>query len=192
MNEITRIIRRVADGSAEAAGDLLSRVYDELRDMAAVRLVNERPGHTLQATALVHEAYLRLVGDEQDGAGRWANRAHFFGAAAEAMRRILVDHARARNRLKRGGAQYRRSELTPTEEAVVGIPDELIELHDSLTALEEVDELKARLVKLKFFGGLTTAEAAECLGMPVRTAERYWAFARAWLHREMAGTGQQL
>ena len=169
-----------------ATNEVLPLVYSELRRLAASQLSRERKQHTLQPTALVHEAYLRLVGSPTDEC--WKNRSHFFGAAAEAMRRILVDHARARARLKR-----QAPEPVPQADEASSAPqefDDLLALDDALGKLHEADAGKAELVKLKFFGGLTTAQAAEALGLSLRTAEREWAFARVWLHREIEGSGE--
>ncbi|MCA9213551.1 MAG: sigma-70 family RNA polymerase sigma factor [Planctomycetales bacterium] len=182
-HDITVVIQAVVDGRADRTRDLLPLVYDELKQMAMVRLTHERNDHTLQPTALVHEAYLRL--QPNAGQQQWENRAHFFGAAAEAMRRILVEHARGKQRVKRGGSDRQRIDLTSLDDIVSGRSDELLALDDALTALAEAEPTKAELVKLKFFGGLTTHEAGEFLGLSPRTAERHWSFARAWLYREM-------
>jgi RNA polymerase sigma factor (TIGR02999 family) len=179
MNEVTRILSDLAQGDAQAAGQLLPLVYDELRRLAAAQLAGEKPGQTLQATALVHEAYLRLVGDQG-----FANRRHFFAAAAEAMRRILVENARRKGRLKHGGGR-RRQELAPDLVAAPGPDEELLALDAALARLAERDPLKARLVELRFFAGLTGDQAAELLGISPSTADRHWVFARAWLRREM-------
>ena len=181
MNEITRILNNLPAADPKAAAELLPLVYEELRKLARAKMVNELPNHTLQATALVHEAYLRLAGNERDA---WANRAHFFGAAAEAMRRILIDHARRRRALRHGGGK----EPVPIEEISIAAPaddDELLAVHDALETLSAHDPQKAELVKLKYFAGLTTEDAAEVLGLSVPTAKRYWAYARAWLFREI-------
>ena len=176
MNDLTQILNR-ADGNA--AAELLPLVYEELRKLARARMAGESPGHTLQATALVHEAYLRLGGDERRS---WANRAQYFAAAAEAMRRILIDHARKRRAVRHGGGQ----DHVPLEEISIAAPgddDELLAVHDALEKLAAHDAQKAELVKLKYFAGLTTEEAAAVLGLSVPTAKRHWAFARAWLYR---------
>jgi RNA polymerase sigma factor (TIGR02999 family) len=182
MSEATRILSAVAQGDPHAAEQLLPLVYDELRQLAAQKLAQERPGQTLQATALVHEAYLRLVGSET--AQRWDSRGHFFAAAAEAMRRILIDRARDRHRFKRGGG-WRRLRLDhidlPGEEA----PEGFLALDDALQKLAQQDTVGAELVKLRYFAGLTLQEAACALGLPRRTADRYWAFARSWLYDEL-------
>ena len=185
MSDITRILNRIADGDSSATDDLLPLVYDELRRLATKKVRNEQPGQALDATALVHEAYLRLAGDTDT---RWSSRAHFFGAAAEAMRRILIEQARARKRAKRGG-EVRILSLDSVGPITADRAEELIHLNEALDNLEDSDPEKAQLVKLKFFVGLTTEGAADVLGLPVRTAERSWAFARAWLYRQMADSG---
>jgi RNA polymerase sigma factor (TIGR02999 family) len=157
----------------------LPLVYDELRKLASAKLSNEKPGQTLQATALVHEAYLRLVGDGCHDQS-WHGRGHFFAAAAEAMRRILINRARDKGRVKRGGAR-RRIDFDQIETALDASDETLIDLDDAIQSLAEQDDVGARLVKLRFFAGLTLGEAAASLGMPRRTADRHWAFARAWL-----------
>jgi RNA polymerase sigma factor (TIGR02999 family) len=186
MNEVTRILSALEAGDPRAAGELLPLVYDELRRLAAARLAHEAPGQTLQPTALVHEAFLRLVGPEP-GEACWDGRGHFFAAAAEAMRRVLVDHARDRKRLKRGGRTRRREDLDlealPVPDAR---PDDLLDLDAALAVLEQTDPRAAALVKLRAFAGLTLDEAAEALGIARRTADRDWAFARAWLFRRLS------
>lgn len=178
MNDVTRVLSAIEQGDPTAADRLLPLVYDELRKLAARRLAHERSGQTLQATALVHEAYLRLVGDEQ--ARDWNGRRHFFAAAAEAMRRIVIDRARGRRRLKRGGGAQRVDlDLGVIPDGAPG--EDLIDLDEALQLLERDDPVGAGLVKLRFFAGLGQAEAAEALGLPRRTADRHWAFARAWL-----------
>ena len=179
--DITRIIEAVAAGEASATADLLPLIYNDLRRMASVRLSSESSGHTLQPTALVHEAYMRLVGPSGDN---WQNRAHFFGAASEAMRRILIDHARKKNCQKRG-REYVRVKFDDMMFSEKTESDELLALNDALSELELLDAQKAELVKLRFFGGLKLGEAAEILGIPRRTADRYWAYARAWLQRHI-------
>lgn len=184
MEHVTQILTAAQGGDRAAAERLLPLVYDELRRLAALKIANEAPGHTLSATALVHEAYLRLVGDAPGLS--WNHRGHFYAAAAEAMRRILVEHARKRNSLKRGGGRRR----VPLEEAQVVSDEEavdLIALDEALTRLAAHDPVPAQLVQLRYFSGLTTAQAAECLGVSVRTADRLWAYARAWLYQEMGG-----
>ena len=181
LNDITRILQRLPADDPSAAGELLPLVYEELRKLARARMSNELPHHTLQATALVHEAYLRLVGNED---ASWANRAHFFAAAAEAMRRILIDHARRRRALRHGGGQER----VPIEDLSIAAPgddDELLAIHEALERLARHDAQKAELVKLKYFAGLTTQDAARVLGLSEPTAKRHWAYARAWLFREI-------
>ena len=179
---VTRLINAAGAGDARAAADLLPLVYDQLRALASRRMRAERPDQTLQATALVHEAYLRLV--DADVVRNWDGRWHFYAAAAEAMRRILVENARRRGRLKRGGGM-RRADLDPAELAVDAPPDELVALDEALTELAKQHPDKASLVKLRFFAGLTIEEAAAALGIGTSTADRHWAFARAWLYRHM-------
>jgi RNA polymerase sigma factor (TIGR02999 family) len=183
MSDVTRILTAIEQGDAKAADELLPLVYDELRRLAAWKLSREKPGQTLQATALVHEAYIRLVGEE---AQNWKSRTHFFAAAAEAMRRILVDNARRKRSLKYGGG-HRRVDLN--EVAVAGDDkaplDDLITLDEALGELSKKDKVKADLVKLRYFAGLTCEQAAEVLGISHNTADQYWAYARAWLRLEM-------
>jgi RNA polymerase sigma factor (TIGR02999 family) len=183
MSDVTRILCAIEAGDPRAASELLPLVYDELRKLASARLAAEKPGHTLQATALVHEAYLRLVGDAQPR--DWSGRGHFFAAAAEAMRRILIDNARRKHAQKRGG-QARRVDLDAIELADRPTGEKLLALEDALTRLAEKDPVKAELVKLLYFAGLTSREAAAMLGISTATAERYWAYARAWLQNEIA------
>src|SRR5262245_25366926 len=186
MSEVTRILSAIEQGDAHAADQLLPLVYDELRKLAAQKMAHETPGQTLQATALVHEAYLRLVDGAQ--AQDWNGRGHFFAAAAEAMRRILVEQARRKGRVRHGG-QRRRVELDEAR-PVVGPPgDGLCALDEALTRLAERAPVKAELVKLRFFAGLTMPEAAAALGISLATAERYWVFARTWLYTELAEEG---
>jgi RNA polymerase sigma factor (TIGR02999 family) len=181
--EETRRLTSVDErGGPQVAERLLPMVYDELRALASRRLGREAPGQTLQATALVHEAYLRLVGSDPDR--RWDGRGHFFAAAAEAMRRILVDRARNRRRLKRGGGRG-RVDLDLGSVPLDAPGDDLIDLDDALTELGREDPLCAQLVALRFFAGLTQAEAAEALGLARRTADRHWAYARAWLYERL-------
>jgi RNA polymerase sigma factor (TIGR02999 family) len=178
MSEVTTILAAIEQGDPRAASELLPLVYDELRKLAAARLACEKPGHTLQPTALVHEAYLRLVGD---GRPRdWNSRGHFFAAAAEAMRRILINRAREKHRLKRGGGRA-RVDLDALADPVTAPDADLLELDDALDRLAGTNPQAAELVKLKFFAGLTLHEAAVALGVPARSADRLWAFARAWL-----------
>jgi RNA polymerase sigma factor (TIGR02999 family) len=183
MSEVTRILSAIDQGDPHAAAQLLPLVYDELRRLAAQRLAQEKPGQTLEATALVHEAYLRLVGAEQ--APHFNSRGHFFAACAEAMRRILVENARRKKRIKHGGA-YRRVDLDVSCLLTPDPEDDLEALDEALRRLESADLLAAGLVKLRFFAGLSMPEAAEALGVPLRTAERNWTYARAWLHRALA------
>jgi RNA polymerase sigma factor (TIGR02999 family) len=184
MSEVTQILEAIQQGDPNAADELLPLVYQELRKLAAHRMARERPGHTLQPTALVHEAWLRLVGDE---ASKFENRAHFFAAAAEAMRRILVESARRKKRLKHGG-QLERVDVDQVELPLPMLGDELLALDEALDRLASVDTRAAEVVKLCFFVGLTQEQAAQELGVSVATAERLWAFARAWLFREMKKT----
>jgi RNA polymerase sigma factor (TIGR02999 family) len=178
MADVTRILSAVEAGDPSAAAELLPLVYDELRKLAAARLADEKPGQTLQATALVHEAYLRLVGPDQ--AQRWNGRGHFFAAAAEAMRRILVNRARDKGREKRGG-RWQRVDLDRVLVAEQASEEELVAIDDALQELARRNGPCAELVKLRFFTGLTLDEAAAAMGIARRTANRYWAFARAWL-----------
>ncbi len=181
MNDVTRILDAAQRGDASATAELLPLVYDELRRMAAQKMAHESPGHTLQATALVHEAWMRLAGDNQQA---WANRAHFFGAAAEAMRRILVEHARRKQAAKRGSG----AERVEMEEGVLVLnapPDELLAVHEALDTFAAQDAKAAELVKLRYFVGMTMDEAASALDLPTRSAERLWTYAKAWLQREI-------
>lgn len=182
MSDVTRILTAIEKGDSQAAEQLLPLVYEELRKLAAEKMSQERSGHTLDGTALVHEAYLRLIDGPNDM--RWGGRGHFFAAAAEAMRRILIDHARKRRSLKRGGSLAR---LALDESAVASpeLSDQMLALDEALEKLASVDAQSAELVKLKFFGGLTLREAAECLGIAPRTADDLWAYSRAWLFRAM-------
>ena len=183
MSEVTHVLSRMHDGDPSAAEELLPLVYDELRTLAAAKLVQERPGQTLQATALVHEAYLRLVGDEQ--AQRWDNRRHFYAAAAEAMRRILIEEARRKQSLRRGGAMT-RIELDDAAAAPQTVdPATLLTLDEALSKLAAIDSESAKLVNLRYFAGLSVDEAAAALGVSARTAKRNWSYARAWLQREL-------
>jgi RNA polymerase sigma factor (TIGR02999 family) len=179
MTDVTRILSAIEQGEPQAAEQLLPLVYDELRKLAAQKLAQEKPGQTLQATALVHEAYLRLV--DSDQTQHWNSRRHFFAAAAEAMRRILLDRARDKRRLKRGGG-WRRLHLDDIDPAVEHSADDLLALDEALTRLAVEDPICAELVKLRLFTGLALGEAADTLGMARRTADRYWAFARSWLY----------
>src|SRR5262245_27571682 len=186
MNDVTRALSAIEQGDSRAADQLLPLVYDELRRLAAQKLAQEAPGQTLQATALVNEAYLRLVrpasGSRDSPQGQpWDGRRHFFAAAAEAMRRTLLNRARDRGRLKRGGG-WRRLRLEHLDLALAEPPDELLLLNEALDRLAQEDPACAELVKLRFFAGLTLDEAAQALGVVRRTADRYWAFARSWLY----------
>jgi RNA polymerase sigma factor (TIGR02999 family) len=181
MSEVTRILTAIEQGNSQAVDELLPAVYQELRVLAAQKLVREVPGHTLQPTALVHEAYLRLAG----GAENYKNRSHFFVAAAEAMRRILIENARRKARLKRGGGQQRR-ELDDQVLAIESPSDNLLALNEALDRLAEKEPVIAELVKLRYFAGLTLEQAGQVLKVTRRTADRYWAYARAWLYNEMA------
>jgi RNA polymerase sigma factor (TIGR02999 family) len=182
MSEVTRILDAVAQGDPHAAAELLPLVYEELRRLAAQKLANEAPGQTLQATALVHEAYLRLV---QGAEGiSWKSRGHFFGAAAEAMRRILIERARGRERLRHGGGR-KRVDLDEAVALVEPPAEEILALDEALSRLAAQAPVRAELVKLRFYAGLTMPEAAEALGISLATAERYWTFARTWLYAEL-------
>lgn len=181
MSELTVILERVDQGDPQAANELLPLVYEELRQLAAQKMARESPGQTLQATALVHEAWLRLGGDDQP---EWKNRAHFFAAAAEAMRRILIDNARRKKALRHGG-EIERVNLDSLELAASMDDEQLLALHEALDRLAAHDAVKAELVKLRFFAGLTMEQAAQTLGFSTPTAKRHWAYARAWLYREM-------
>jgi RNA polymerase sigma factor (TIGR02999 family) len=181
MNDVTRILNAAREGDPKAAEDLLPLVYEELRRIAARKMAGESAGHTLQATALVHEAWLRLAGADARG---WENRGHFFAAAAEAMRRILVEHARRRQSQKRG-AGAEREPLTEAMLILSAPPDELLAVHEALDKLAVEDLVAAELVKLRYFVGLTMEEAASALRLSKRTAENIWTYARTWLHREI-------
>jgi RNA polymerase sigma factor (TIGR02999 family) len=188
MSEVTLLLDAAAAGDRRAAAELLPLVYDELRKLAAAPMASESPHHTLQPTALVHEAYLRLVGSRDEA--RWDSRGHFFAAAAEAMRRILVDAARRKRREKHGGDRNRMD----LEAVALATPDpchDLIALDAALTRLKAEDPQAARLVELRHFAGLSVAEAVRTLGISPRTADRVWAFARAWLHRELTDPQSQ-
>ena len=180
MSDVTRILQSIEDGDPKAAEELLPLVYGELRKLAAAKMVQEKPGQTLQATALVHDAYIRLVNVKK--AQHWKGRAHFFGAAAEAMRRILVENARRKQRIKHGGGQDRID--MEVAEIATTIPDEdLLALDEALSQLQREDPDKATLIELRFFVGLSNAQAADILGISTATAKRHWRYARAWLHR---------
>ena len=182
MTDVTRILSAIEQGDPDAAAELLPLVYDELRKLASRRMASEAPGQTLQATALVHEAYLRLV--DGDGTRRWDSRGHFFAAAAEAMRRILVENYRRKHRVKRGGDQNRVNGEDALHRVASPVSD-LVALDDALEALAKVDSTAAEIVKLRYFAGLTIPEIADVLGIPPRTVDRHWAYARAWLHQEL-------
>ena len=181
VTDVTCILDRVQQGDPKAAEELLPLVYEELRKLAASKMANEAPGQTLQPTALVHEAYLRLVGSSPE---QWSGRGHFFGAAAEAMRRILVENARRKHRLKHGGG-LRRIELTSLDVAQTTSDEQLLAVDEALDRLAALDPVGAKLVKLRFFVGLPNVEAARLLGLSERTAKRTWAYARAWLREEL-------
>jgi RNA polymerase sigma factor (TIGR02999 family) len=182
MSEVTQILSAIERGDPSAAAQLLPLVYDELRALAAQRLAQERPGQTLQATALVHEAYLRLVDVER--AQHWDSRGHFFAAAAEAMRRILIDAARGKAARKRGGA-WKRLDLNQVDLATLAAPEDLLLLDDTLEALARSDPEAAQLVKLRYYGGRSIEQAAELLGLSRSTAYERWTYARAWLYSEL-------
>jgi RNA polymerase sigma factor (TIGR02999 family) len=200
MTEITQILDAIEQGDPHAAEQLLPLVYDELRRLAAEKMAQEKPGQTLEATALVHEAYLRLVtppqslpateGDKLGGGGvHWKSRGHFFGAAAEAMRRILVENTRRKRTVKHGGAS-RRVDLDEAALCIEEAADEFLSLHEALDQLATEDPMKAELVKLRYFTGLSVQEAADILGISRATAERYWAYAKAWLYCAVRGEGK--
>jgi RNA polymerase sigma factor (TIGR02999 family) len=182
MSDVTRILNAIEQGNARAADELLPVVYEELRLLASQKMSRERPGQTLQPTALVHEAYIRLVGAE---AVNWKGHTHFFAAAAEAMRRILIENARRKKRLRHGGGRH-RVEMQDADLAIEVPADELIALDEALAKFAEEEPAVAELVKIRYFAGLTLEQAAEILGIARRTADRHWAYARAWLHREIA------
>jgi RNA polymerase sigma factor (TIGR02999 family) len=185
MSDVTVILKSIEQGDPQAASQLLPLVYEELRRLASQRLAQEKPGQTLEPTALVHEAYLRLVG-AQNGSAGWDSRGHFFAAAAEAMRRILVENVRRKRSLKRGGDRVRQD--LGEELAIMSEPHEdVLALDEALNKLALKDPRKAQLVQLRYFAGLTIEEAARALGISSTTAERYWTYARAWLQREIAG-----
>ena len=186
--KVTTLLNEAGAGDAQAAANLLPLVYEQLRALAGRKMRQERPDQTLQATALVHEAYLRLV--DTTKVQLWESRWHFFAAAAESMRRILVDNARKRGRIKRGG-ELHRVDLDKVELTVNEPPDELIALDEALIKLAEEHSEKAQLVNLRYFGGLTHEEAAQALGFSTSTADRHWAYARAWLYRHMASGERQ-
>jgi RNA polymerase sigma factor (TIGR02999 family) len=184
MSDVTRLLDAAAAGDPKAAAELLPLVYDELRRLAAARLATEKPGQTLQATALVHEAYLRLVGGDPDR--HWDSRRHFFAAAAEAMRRILVDTARRKLTGKHGGGR-RQIDLDDVEATAPSRAADLVALDEALTKFAAEDPVKAKLITLRYFAGLSVEEAADTLGISRATADRYWAYARTWLYCELGG-----
>jgi RNA polymerase sigma factor (TIGR02999 family) len=181
MSDVTRILTGIEQGDANAAEELLPLVYEELRHLAAQKMSHERPGQTLQATALVHEAYIRLVGAESQN---WEGRTHFFAAAAEAMRRILIENARCKRRHKHGG-NHQRVDFDNADIAIEGPSTDIVALDEALTKLAEEDLVVADLVKMRYFAGLTLGQVASILGVSRRTADRYWAYARAWLYQEI-------
>jgi RNA polymerase sigma factor (TIGR02999 family) len=184
VSDVTRILSQIESGDPQAAEQLLPLVYDELRKLAAAKLAQEKPGHTLQATALVHEAYIRLV--EPDKTRGWDSRGHFFAAAAEAMRRILVESAR-RKRSPKCGGDLGRMDLDEACLVEPGRSEEIVALDEALTRFAQEDPIKADLVKLRYFGGFSIEQAAELLGVSRATAKRYWTYARAWLYEQIAG-----
>ena len=179
MSDVTRILEAIQAGQTQEAKELLPLVYDELRRIAAAKMAREQPGQTLQPTALVHEAWLRLGGDAQ---AAWQNRAHFFAAAAEAMRRILIEKARRRQRVRHGGG-LERTDLDEIEIAGPEADERLLEIHEALDRLAQEDPARAEVVKLRYFVGLSDREVAEALGLSERTVERHWAYAKVWLLR---------
>jgi RNA polymerase sigma factor (TIGR02999 family) len=182
MSEVTRILSQIDSGDPKAAEQLLPLVYEELRKLAAARLAREEPGQTLQATALVHDAYIRLVDAQQ--AQHWNSRGHFFGAAAEAMRRILIENARSKSREKRGG-DWQRVDFEELDLATLVSPEQLFALDDAVGRLTDLDHLAGELVKLRYYAGLPLDQAAAALGISTATAYRHWAYARAWLRTEL-------
>lgn len=186
MSDVTQILGRIEDGDSSAAEQLLPLVYQELRKLASAKLVHEKPGQTLQATALVHEAYLRLV--DVDKAQSWDSRGHFFSSAAEAMRRILVENARRKLRIKHGG-EATRVDLEIADLPTRMAPEELIDLDEMLDRFAQDHPTKAKLVTLRYFGGMTIEQTAEVMQISKVTAHRYWVFARAWLHRQLTDSG---
>jgi RNA polymerase sigma factor (TIGR02999 family) len=191
MTEVTRILSAIEQGDPHAAAQLLPLVYDELRRLAAAKLAQEKPGQTLQATALVHEAYMRLLGSAETlgPEQHWDSRGHFFAACAEAMRRILIDRAREKATGKRGGS-LRRLDIDAIDLVTTATPDQLLALDEALAKLASGDEAAARLVQLRYFAGMTVDEAGKALGMSTATAYRHWNYARAFLHGELLGTAE--
>jgi RNA polymerase sigma factor (TIGR02999 family) len=181
MSEVTQLLDSINAGDVKAADQLLPLVYEELRKLAASRMAQEQPGHTLQPTALVHEAWLRLT---REGPHAFDGRGHFFAAAAEAMRRILIERARRKGRLKRG-AEWVRVSVEELDVAVATDDDTLLSVHEALNKLADLDPIAAKLIELRFFGGLSNVDAAKVLGLAERSAQRTWAYARAWLHQEL-------
>ena len=181
MSEVTQILQSIEQGDPKAADELLPLVYDELRKLAGAKMAGEAPNQTLQPTALVHEAWLRLVGN---GEAKFANRSHFFAAAAEGMRRILIDKARHKRAVRHGG-DHQRVDLEDLEVAAIADDDEILAVHDAIDKLAAQNKVEAEVVKLRYFVGMTIDEAAQVLGISVRTADSYWAHARAWLFREI-------
>lgn len=188
MSDVTRILTAIEDGDPTAADELLPLVYQELRKLAAAKLANEKPGQTIQATILVHEAWLRLVGSDVDI--HWNGRGHFFGAAARAMQRILVENARRKKSLKAGG-EYRRVSMSEAAPSVQSTSVDVLAMDEALQKLDEQDHRKAELVRLRFFAGLTLPEAARALGVSVSTADNDWAYAKAWLRLELSEMEEQ-
>ena len=188
MSAVTQILKAITNGDLRAASQLLPLIYDELRKLAAQKLAHESSGQTLQATALVHEAYLRLVGTDEHGVDdqQWDGRSHFFGAAAEAMRRILVENARRKSRLKYGG-EYERQPFDDIEIVTAEPQEDLIALDEALDRLAQVDRAAAELVQLRYFAGMALPDAARAMNISPRSADRLWAYARAWLHHELQG-----
>ncbi len=187
MNEVTRIINAIQQGDGQASEELLPLVYEELRLLAAQKMSQEKPGQTLQATALVHEAYIRLVeGGDQD----WNSRGHFFKAAAEAMRRILIESARRKKRIRHGG-EHERVALDVAELVFEGPSEDVLALDEALTRLAEEDPVVAETINLRYFGGIALPQVAQILGISSRTADRYWAYGRAWLHTAITSDGSQ-
>lgn len=184
MNKVKHVLSAIENGDTHAADQLLPLVYDELRQLASQRLAQEKPGQTLQATALVHEAYIRLVDVEAGKDQQWNSRGHFFAAAVEAMRRILVEQARGKRRVKHGG-EWKRIDLNDACALVEAPSEDILSLDEALEALTKQDAVKAELVKLRYFGGLTIPEAADVLGISTATAERYWTFAKTWLYARL-------
>ncbi len=188
MTDVTQILSAIEKGDIQAAERLLPLVYEELRKLASAKMAQEKPGQTLQATALVHEAYVRLV--DGNGASHWNSRGHFFQAAGEAMRRILVENARRKTRKKHGG-EHQRIDFEDLHILCKMPPNDVLALDEALNRLAEIDPVKARLVQLRFFVGLGNEDAARVLGISVATAKRYWRYARAWLHAEIAEDDDQ-